>query len=177
MKPEDAPMKKKILALLLITIMLVALMPQTALAATTWVVGDGDTLNLTTRDLTHADNTTEHWATANDDTFVVAAGATATITGSRKWFFTCGEGVTLTVDNVNIRFDSDESYDDNICPLSFTGSGNTLILSGESTFEGGKYEPAISVTDGTELTISGSGTPPIKPWSPPVKFVQRMTMK
>jgi len=147
-------MKKKMLALLLITIMLLALVPQTALAAS-HTVSDGQTLNLTSGELTQtSDGTLEATYFINaGDTISVAAGATATITGSKNVQISCGAGVTLTLDSVT----SDVSETNNACALGFTGSGNTLILEEESALSSGQKKAGVLVQGSTQLTIEGTG--------------------
>jgi hypothetical protein len=68
----------------------------------------------------------------------------------------CEAGVHLTLSNVNI---DNSSYAD-ACPLSFTGSGNKLILASGTvnTLTAGTDEPAVRVEDSTKLTIDGTGT-------------------
>ncbi len=149
-------MKKKILALLFITIMLVALIPQTALAAPpTHPVLDGQTLDLSTGALTVTDGgaAVATYTIADDDRISVAPGASATITGSKNVMIECGAGVHLTLDSVT----SDVSATDDACALAFTGSGNTLTLSGESTLKSGKNEPGVRVEEVTVLEIKGGG--------------------
>ena len=149
-------MKKKILALLLSTIMLLALTPQMAFAAETHAVAGGQTLDVSTGELTlTVDGTPVTTYSINDgDTISVAAGATATITGSKNVMIDCGAGVALTIEDVT----SDVSATNDACALSFTGTGNTLALVGTSTLKSGHGEPGVRVEDTTALEISGSGT-------------------
>ena len=147
-------MKKKILALLVITIMLLSLTPQMALAATTHAVTNGETLNIETGVLTHADSTTETLAIANGDTISVAAGAAATITGSKNVMIDCGAGVVLTLDDVTIDVNTTRYA----CALSFTGSGNTLTLAGTNTLKSSKNFPGVRVEGTTALEIAGDGS-------------------
>ena len=147
--------KKKFISLLIITVMLLAFMPQTALAAS-HTISDGQTLNLSTGELTQTSNgapVTTYIVNAGD-TVTVAAGATATITGSKDVQISCGAGVTLTLDSVT----SNVSGTDHACALGFTGSGNSLILTGTNTLSSGWGEAGVRVEEGTSLTISGSGS-------------------
>lgn len=144
-------MEKKVLALFLMIMMLSALMPQAALAAD-HTVADGETLNIETGVLTHADSTTETLTVSDGDTVSVDAGAEATITGSKNVKISCGAGVTLTLDNVT----SDVGYSE--CALSFTGGGNTLTLAGTNTLESGHGEPGVRVDGTTALEIAGNGS-------------------
>ena len=139
-------MKKKILAVFIIAMMLSALAPQAALAAT-HTVADGETLNIGTGVLTHADSTTETLTISEDDIINVDAGAEATITGSKNVRIDCGAGVTLTLDGVT---------SDNFLPLIFTGGGNTLTLVGANTLTG--RAPGVRVQAGTSLEITGDGS-------------------
>ena len=111
-------MKKKIIALLIITTMLLSLMPQAALAVGSGEipVADGEMLNIGTGVLTHTDSTTETLTISDGDTISVDAGAAATITGGKNVMIDCGAGVALTIDGVTIN--------SNGCALAFTGSGN-----------------------------------------------------
>ena len=147
--------KKKFISLLIITVMLLAFMPQTALAAS-HNMSDGQTLNLSTGKLTQtSDGTLVTTYTVNaGDTVTVAAGATAAITGSKNVQISCGAGVTLTLDSVT----SNVSETNHACALGFTGSGNSLILTGTNTLSSGWGEPGVRVEEGTSLTISGSGS-------------------
>ena len=82
-------------------------------------------------------------------------GLDVTLTSSSAAAFNmqigCSEGVTLTIDKLNIQC-TDESA------LSFTGSGNNLILIGESSLKSASGKPGIRVEEGTSLEISGSGS-------------------
>jgi len=95
-------MKKKISALFVIVIMMLSLLPQTALAATTHTVLDGEILNIETGELTHADSTKEILPIENGDTISVDADAAATVTGSKNVMIDCGAGAALTLENVTI---------------------------------------------------------------------------
>jgi len=66
----------------------------------------------------------------------------------------CGAGIALTLNGVKIN----DATNDNACPLSFSGSGNALILSGSSSLKAGRNEPGIRVEGGTALNISGTGS-------------------
>ncbi len=96
-------------------------------------------------------------------TVSLSAGATNTftITDSSPQARTnikiiCGEGLNIILDGVNI----DNSANGGICPLSFTGTGNTLTLAPGSTntLKGGADTPGVLVADGTSLSIGGTGT-------------------
>ncbi|WKY48998.1 cadherin-like beta sandwich domain-containing protein [Eubacteriaceae bacterium ES3] len=119
--------------------MIIALQPQIA-RAVTHTVSDGQSFDISS-------------CTAGD-TVNVDAGVTATLTGSQNVLISCGEGVTLTLDSVTS--DVSETYD--ACALCFTGSGNTLILSGASMLKSGENEAGVLVEDETELEIQGDGS-------------------
>jgi hypothetical protein len=65
---------------------------------------------------------------------------------------TCDEGVILTLDGATVTSSG--------CALTFTGTGNAIILAAGTTnsFTSATNYPGISVKEGVELTISGSGT-------------------
>lgn len=65
----------------------------------------------------------------------------------------CDEGVNLTLENVKIN-----NSTVNVCPLSFTGTGNTLTISGDNSLISSGLQPAVKVEDDTELIINGDGT-------------------
>ena len=153
MNPEARQMKKRILAILTILAIFLSLMPQAALAAT-YTVADGEVLNIESGVLTHVDSTTETLSIADGDTISVDAGATATITGSKNVMIDCGAGTALTLDGVTI----DVSATDNACALSFTGIGNTLMLSGASSLKSGANEPGVRVEGTDVLEIAGDGS-------------------
>ncbi|WKY48997.1 cadherin-like beta sandwich domain-containing protein [Eubacteriaceae bacterium ES3] len=128
----------KCLLIVIGLLMIVGLSPQTALAAT-HTVSDSQTFDIS--------------SCAAGDIVEVDAGATATLTGSQNVLISCSEGVTLTLDSVT----SDVSATSNACALNFSGSGNTLILSGTNTFKSGSNEPGIQVETDTKLEIKGDG--------------------
>ena len=146
--------KKKFISILIVIAMLLAFLPQTALA-TWYTVSDGQTLNLTSGELTRTSDGTliKTCTIKNGDVISVVAGATATITGSKDVMIRCDAGVTLTLDSVT----SDVSGLQNACALSFTGSGNTLILEGESALSSGERKAGVLVQGNTQLTIEGTG--------------------
>lgn len=96
----------------------------------------------------------------NGDRVTIGSGLTVTLLGDSSVTYTnfsisCGSGVTLTLSNVNIN---DRGYD-YVCPLSFTGSGNTLSLADgtNNSCQGGKGYPGVLAGSGCELTITGNG--------------------
>ena len=95
--------------------------------------------------------------TAQDVSF--GAGLSVTLIGNSGTTYTnfrivCGAGVHLTIQDVII----DDSGNDDVCPLAFTGSGNTLTLLGANVLKGGTNEPAVRVEDTAGLEIGGSGS-------------------
>ncbi len=131
---------KKFLSVAIILFFIIGMLPQTALAAS-HTVSDGDTFDIGA-------------SCADGDNVTVEAGAAATITGSKNVQISCQAGVTLTLSDVTI----DVSGTTNACALSFTGSGNTLILSGENTLRSGSRESGVRVESGTALEIKGAGS-------------------
>ena len=91
----------------------------------------------------------------------INSGLTVTLTNVSETYYDmqieCGEGVTLTIDDLRIQ-----CYTDDTCALSFTGSGNQLIATGYNTLRSGANEPGIRVEEGTSLDISGTGY--LEPW-------------
>ena len=136
-KRKSHTKKQKALAVLLTALMLMSLLPQTALAAD-FTVNDGAIFDIGA-------------SCVDGDNITVSAGATATITGSKNVTISCEAGVTLTLKDVT----SDVSGTSGACALSFTGSGNTLILIGDNTLKSGRSEPGVHVESGTALEIKG----------------------
>ena len=100
-------MKKKILALLLVTIMLVALMPQTALALTTHDIPDGFTINLSDNSMYYmGEELPYEFNFFSGDILNVKAGPLGvTLIGDPgiQLYITCEEGVTLTIEDLMIN--------------------------------------------------------------------------
>ncbi len=142
---------KRGLIILVITAILVFMVHPTVAQAAGYAIGDGDTLDLSTGTLMHADSSTETYSIADGDTVSVAAGATATITGSKNVGIWCGGGVTLTLDGVTINNSAGSA-------LTFTSIGNTLILANASALTGASGAAAIRVEGSTTLEIRGSGS-------------------
>ncbi len=133
-------MKKRFLSIVL-CLLLLSLMPITAQAAD-HLLDDGESLDIST--------------CMAGDTVTVAAGAHVTLSGSKANLQVfCGAGASVTLSNVTIN-NSGLSY---ICPLTFTGSGNALILAAgtTNTLTGSDYTPGVCVPEATVLTISGTG--------------------
>ena len=130
---------KRLFFVLLLALLLI---PAAALAVD-YTVSDGQTFNLNV------------CSSATSDTVTVAANATATLTGSATGVpVSCEAGVTLTISGVSI----DTSASGDTCALSFTGTGNTLILSGDNTLKSGENEPGLRAEGTTELLIYGEGS-------------------
>lgn len=94
----------------------------------------------------------------NDSIVTINPGLTITLTNTGNIQYTniriiCGAGVALTIDNLDI----DDSLTANACPLSFTGTGNTLNLIGTNTLSAGEQMPGIGVSD-SSLEIMGTGS-------------------
>ncbi len=143
-------MKRGLIILVMTTVLVFMVHPPVAQAAG-HAVDDGDTLDLSTGTLMHADSSTETYSIADGDTVAVAAGATATITGSKNVGIWCGGGVTLTLDGVTINNSAGSA-------LTFTGTGNTLILATASALTGASGAAAVRVEGSTTLEIRGSGS-------------------
>jgi hypothetical protein len=96
---------------------------------------------------------------ASGQTLHIDGGLNVTLAGSAGTAYTnfqleCGAGVRLTLQDVSI----DDSANEDVWPLSFTGTGNTLTLAGVNTMKAGSFEPGVRVETGTALTIDGTGT-------------------
>jgi LPXTG-motif cell wall-anchored protein len=94
--------------------------------------------------------------TSTDTSITVASGLTVTLIGSGSVTYDlpidCGAGVSLTLQDVHIITSAG-------CPLSFTGSGNQLILTGDNWLQSNIYNnPGVRAENTTALTISGTGT-------------------
>ena len=68
--------------------------------------------------------------------------------------FICGEGVSLTIQDIHIESPSSGGF----CAISFTGTGNTLTIEGTNVIGGSDNVPCVRVEAGTELTINGTGS-------------------
>lgn len=128
---------KKCIALCATSVLLAMLFAPAALAADINITADGS-----------------YTITPTDTSVTIAAGLTVTLIGSSAATYAfpivCGEGVALTLQNVRIIAGA-------VCPLSFTGSGNQLILTGDNLLQS-YAAPGVRVENTTSLTISGSGT-------------------
>lgn len=142
----DIKMKKKILILTIMIVVIIGLVPTIAYA-------DEHTANGT---LSH---TTFDISTVNDGDIINVSGD-VTLTGTKNVQIVCVAGTQLTLHNVV----TDASTIDNACALSFTGTGNTLMLEGVNALTSWgsnaswRGEPGVKVESGTELTIDGTGS-------------------
>ncbi len=162
--------KKKFISLLIITAMLLAFMPQTALAATTYTFDDAFYNHIGTHGIritifgeyvyvwSYYDNDSGtqlgSYTISDGYTFVIGDNAKVRIKGrydgAKDFNIVCGSNVTLVLEEVTI--------DSSDCALEFTGTGNTLELDGDSTITSGYGEAGICVEEGAELSICGSGS-------------------
>lgn len=141
-------MKKKIIALVTALLMIMCMIPSVAFAGSYTINSSGS-------------YTMSSFGYASGDNITIGNGLTVALIGDSTTMYTnfwisCGAGVTLTISNVNI----DENTNNYVSPLTFTGSGNTLILADgtSNTLIGGAKHAGICVEEGTELTIRGNGT-------------------
>ncbi len=141
-------MKKKIIALVTALLMIMCMIPSVAFAGSYTINSSGS-------------YTMSSFGYASGDNITIGNGLTVALIGDSTTMYTnfwisCGAGVTLTISNVNI----DDSTNNYVSPLTFTGSGNTLILADgtSNTLIGGAKRAGICVEEGTELTIRGNGT-------------------
>ncbi len=149
---------QKFLSVAIILFFIIGLLPQTALAASTHDIGDGFTVDLANSTIYPSSGVffPTLFPLSEGDTLNILEGASVTLTGTTDVpiQITCEAGVTLTLEDVTI----DVSGTSNACALSFTGSGNTLILSGENALSSGRNEPGVRVESGTALEIKGAGS-------------------
>ena len=94
----------------------------------------------------------------NDSIITIDTTQAVTLTGSSGVTYSnlqirCVAGTDLTIENVNITVSTD-----NVCAMTFSGSGNKLTLAGDSTLRSGNTAAGIRVQDEAELTIQGDGT-------------------
>jgi len=97
---------------------------------------------------------------AAGDTVTIAPGATVELIGSAtNTAVICGAGVTLTINGVSISNYSTGTYTSayGVCPISFSGSGNRLVIKGTNTIVAGHKQAGVSVTGSASLDISGDG--------------------
>ena len=130
--------KTRLLSVILTLALLIGAFPVTA-SATDYAPGDGETMDIS--------------ACVGGDVITIGAGRSVTLTGSSVTLMNvriiCGANVNLTLQDVvisNIVFAG-------VCPLTFTGSDSTLVISGTVTFTGGSSAPGISIEDTAELTV------------------------
>ncbi len=133
--------KKPILSIMAALLMVFSVFPSTAFAASDEVdlagVSSGFTVTL---------------SAGTTNTFTITDSNPQTRTNIK---IICGAGLNIILDGVSI----DNSANGGICPISFTGTGNTLTLAPGSTntLKGGADVPGVLVADGTSLSIGGTG--------------------
>ena len=64
----------------------------------------------------------------------------------------CGSGVTLTLQGLAL----DNYQYEGASPITFTGTGNSLICSSNTSLYGGEKAPGVKVEEGASVAISGS---------------------
>jgi hypothetical protein len=137
--------RKHFLSLLICAALITVLLPATA-QATAHTINAGGTYDLATLGI------------VGGDTIDISAGLTVTLVGDAATTYTnvhigCAAGVNLTLSDVKI----DNSSNNEVYAISFTGAGNTLTLLGNNVMKSGRSRPGVSV-GGTDLTISGTGS-------------------
>ena len=136
-------MRKKLTALLLIAVLMMPFIPKTAHAASYSLSG----------------NTSFNIDVITESSVInIASGSNVrlySLTGEAVSHLriNCGDNVILTLENVYIEEPKFE-----YCPITFTGTGNILVIEGDNTLEAGDDNPGIRVETGTALQIQGSGT-------------------
>ena len=152
---------KKYIAIVLAAVLLLVLLPMTALAAT-YTLSDGQTLDLSSGAVTLISDgsSVTTYTLAAGDLITVDPDAAVTLTGAAPANFrvSCGSGVTLTIDGVTID-NSGLTIAARRIPIAFSGTGNTLVLKNESTLKAGGYYgwgdcSAVRVLQGVSLEIS-----------------------
>lgn len=129
-------MKKKILLTILLALLILMLIPTVVHAATIDVDTADSPFDLSTV------------GTNNNVRILQDAVVTLEKTAPNNTMIMCQSGVTLTLKGVDINCTSDYT-----CALSFTGTGNTLILSGTNNVSSGYFTSGVWVSGTTELTI------------------------
>lgn len=137
-------MTKKLISLLIVSVLLISCFPVPALAA-------GGTIS--------ADGTYDIGSYGNNSVITIEDGHVVTFTNTGGLTLTnvqinCGYGTTLTIDGIKI----DDSANPNVCALSFTQYNNKLILMGDSYIKSGNNMPGIKEDSSSELEISGEGS-------------------
>lgn len=135
---------KKQIALFVVVILLITMIPFSALAASGTISADG------TYDIS---------AYGNNSVITINGGLTVTLTNTNSTTYTnlsidcIGADTKLTIDGVKL----DNSAFLDTYALSFTGSDNTLTIVGNSELKSGMNEPGIRAESGTSLDILGDG--------------------
>ncbi len=135
-------MKYKLAAIILSVMLVLLMLPATALAAE-HPLANGESIDIST--------------CSEGDIVRVATGASVTISGSRNNIAViCEAGVNVTLSGVTI----DNTMNDFVCPLSFTGVDNTLTLAAGTvnSLTGGAQRSAVHAGGSTKLIIEGTGS-------------------
>ena len=127
-------MVKKIAAIGIAMLFVLMIFPMATLSAADYTPIDGDTVDISLYN--------------PGDTVQIQDGYSVTVTGTNTNIrIVCAGNVTLTIDDLSITNTSGS-------PISFSGTGNALVLVGASTLVGGSNSPGIRVAGTTALTIS-----------------------
>ncbi len=102
-----------------------------------------------------------NFATSEMDRITVASGSSVTIQGAAGdddllygVQISCETGCKVTLKDVDI----DNFSINGSCPLSFSGTGNELILEGTSYLRSGAGQAGVQVNSGVSLIIKGNGS-------------------
>ena len=129
--------KRKCIAAVLVLLLAMSIAPMVSLAENRIFV-NGETFDLS--------------ACTAGDTVTIAEGTSVTLTGNcTNVRIICGPNATLTLQNVTIA-NTTIGYS----PLTFTGEGSQLIVTGDNTLTGARNAAAVLTTDAA-VTISGEG--------------------
>lgn len=130
-------MSKKFVTICISIIFILTLFPQAYVSAADLSPADGSTVDLST--------------CSEYDTITINNDYHVTITGQKNNIgIVCEGNVTLTLQSVMI---SNVSSSPHLSPITFTGTGNKMLLEGVSVLSAGLTMPAIRVEGTAELII------------------------
>lgn len=151
---------KKILAYAFVFLAGLSLLPSAALAANHTLL-DGDSLNVSTWTVTHADSSVSTLSVADGDSITITDNAAVIVTGStsRMVGFICQSNAKLTLSD--IAFDRSANFG-GLSVIRVAGTDVKIILKGTNTLRApnvlsGYVMPTISIPSGSSLEIYGDG--------------------
>ena len=131
-------MTKKIIAIGIAILFVLMVFPMVTLSAADYTPADGDTVDIS--------------GYVSGDNVLIPDGYSVTVTGTNTNIeIRCAGNVTLTIDDLTIS-----NAGLTRTPISFSGTGNTLMLDGVSSLVGGSACPGIRVQGSAALTINST---------------------